>query len=293
MIDLHCHLLPGLDDGAAELSVALDMARMLCADGVTVVACTPHILPGLYHNDGASIRSAVGDLQRALDDTGIALRLVEGADVHLAPNLVAGLRDGRIPSLAGSRYVLVEPPHHVPPPRLEQAFFELLVAGYVPILTHPERLTWIGSHYAIMHRLARAGVWMQVTAASLTGDFGRQAEYWGKRLLEDRIVHILATDSHDAVYRPPSLGRGRDAAERIIGAQEAEHLVLTRPSGVIANHPPSSLPLAGGTAMSGDSDGCAIGDGRMSQAWGSAQGRESRDTRGRFGLARRLLRLLG
>lgn len=293
MIDLHCHLLPGLDDGSANLAVSLDMARMFCADGVTVVACTPHILPGLYHNEGPLIRRAVWELQRALDEAGIALTLVEGADVHLAPNLVAGLRDGRIPSLAGSRYVLVEPPHHVPPLRLEQAFFELLVAGYVPILTHPERLTWIAAHYDVMRRLARAGVWMQVTAASLTGDFGRQAEYWGKRLLEDRIVHILATDSHDATYRPPSLGRGRDAAERIVGALEAEHLVLTRPSGVIANRHPSSLPSAGGCAKSGDSDGCAIGDGRMSPDRRTAHDHESRNSLGRFDLARRLRRLLG
>ena len=143
MIDLHCHILPGIDDGAADLGVAVAMARAFVADGVTVVACTPHILPGVYHNTGPQIRQAVQDLQQALDAQGIALRLTTGADVHMVPDFVAGLRSGHLLSLANSRYVLVEPPHHVAPPRLDDLFFQLIVAGYVPILTHPERLGWI------------------------------------------------------------------------------------------------------------------------------------------------------
>src|SRR5690606_15182184 len=89
MIDLHCHILPGLDDGAADLAVALDMARAFVADGVTVVACTPHILPGLSLNTGPGIRRAVLDLQRRLDQEAIPLRLVPCADNHIAPNSVA------------------------------------------------------------------------------------------------------------------------------------------------------------------------------------------------------------
>ena len=143
MIDLHCHILPGLDDGATDLSVSIAMANAFVADGVTVVACTPHILPGLYHNSGPQIRQATAHLQHALEREGIPLRLVSGADNHIVPGFVAELRSGHLLSLADTRYVLVEPPHHVAPPRLEDLFFNLLVAGYVPILTHPERLTWI------------------------------------------------------------------------------------------------------------------------------------------------------
>src|SRR5262245_29777691 len=138
MIDLHCHILPGIDDGAADLSVSLAMARASVADGVSVVACTPHILHGLYHNSGPQIRQATEQLQQALNHEGIPLHLVVGADIHIVPDFVAGLRSGHLISLADTRYVLVEPPHHVAPVRLENLFFSLLVAGYVPILTHPE-----------------------------------------------------------------------------------------------------------------------------------------------------------
>lgn len=242
MIDLHSHILPGIDDGAADVSVSLAMARMFVADGVTDLACTPHILPGLYLNTGPQIRAAVSALQAELDQEGIPLRLTTGADVHMVPDLVAGLRSGRLLSLGDSRYVLVEPPHHVPPQKFEDFFFNILVSGYVPILTHPERLTWVGSHYAAIERMARSGVWMQITAGSLTGSFGRSAQKLAERMLKDGCVHILATDAHDTVRRPPALSRGRDLAAKFVGTAEAEHLVVTRPRGILENAPVSSLP---------------------------------------------------
>ena len=165
MIDLHCHILPGIDDGASDLSVSLSMARASVADGVSVLACTPHILPGVYHNSGPQIREATEQLQHALDHEGIALRLTTGADNHIVSGFLAGLRSGRLLSLADSRYVLVEPPHHVAPIRLEDLFFELLIAGYVPILTHPERLTWIP--------VALSGLSAIGTGRGLGSDHGR------------------------------------------------------------------------------------------------------------------------
>jgi protein-tyrosine phosphatase len=243
MIDLHCHILPGIDDGAADLNISLDMARASVAEGVSVVACTPHILPGLYHNAGPQISAAVQHLQDVLVQEGIPLGLVAGADVHMVPDIIAGLRSGRIPSIAASRYVLVEPPHHTAPPQLESFFFNMLVEGFVPILTHPERLSWISRHYEAFRRLVRAGVWMQITSGSLTGSFGRKAQYWAQRMLEEGCVHILATDAHETQRRCPDLSRGRDAAADRVGNEEAEHLVLTRPRGVIENEFPANLPM--------------------------------------------------
>ena len=238
MIDLHCHILPGIDDGAGDLKVAKSMARAFVADGVSVVACTPHILPGLYHNTGPQIREATLKLQRLLDEEDIALKLVPGADNHIVHDFVEGLRSGHLLSLAGSRYVLVEPPHHVAPPRFEDLFFGLLVARYVPILTHPERLTWIGQHYTKIQRLVEAGVWMQITAGSLAGAFGKTARYWAERMLDDGVVHLLATDAHDAQHRPPDLSRGLDLAARRIGIHEALKLVVAHPQWVLDNQSP-------------------------------------------------------
>ncbi|TVR56602.1 MAG: capsular biosynthesis protein [Candidatus Competibacteraceae bacterium] len=258
MIDLHCHLLPGIDDGAADLPTALRMARIAHADGITVTACTPHIYPGLYENTGPAIRRAVAQLQAQLIDAGLPLQLTHGADTHLTPDLVAGLRQGRVPALHDSRYFLLEPPHHVAPPRLAETVFALLAAEYVPVITHPERLDWIEDHYATFVDLARQGAWMQVTAGSLTGRFGATARYWGERLLDEGWVHILATDAHGADRRPPLLGEGRQAAERWVGAAEATHLVETRPQGILDDVTPDQLPLVpGATAPSAPRSGWA------------------------------------
>jgi protein-tyrosine phosphatase len=294
MIDLHCHILPGIDDGAADLSVSLAMARAFLDDGVSVVACTPHILPGIYHNSGPQIRQAAADLQAALDSEGLPLRLVTGADVHIAPDLPAALRDGRVLALADTRYVLIEPPHHVAPQRLEDVFFNLLVAGYVPILTHPERLTWIKSQYQTIKRLVGAGVWMQITAGSLLGAFGRQPLYWAERMLDEGCVHILATDAHDVTRRPPVLGKGRDAAAKRVGVEEAGHLVTTRPYGILTNVAPASLPMpavgAGQSHDGGDHDHAGEMP-RSRRTLRDAPPGSADDRGGLHGISRRLRRL--
>jgi protein-tyrosine phosphatase len=243
MFDLHCHLLPGIDDGATDLEMALAMARIAVADGIHTVACTPHIYPGMYDNNASGIRAAIQSLQSELDARGIALRLVEGADVHLAPDLLDDIRSGRIPTLAGSRYLLLEPPHHTAPPRFESALFDLMAAGITPVITHPERLTWVGPHYDLVVRLAERGVWMQVTAGALTGRFGNRVKYWGERFVGDGHCMVLATDAHHPTRRPPLLAEAREAAVLLVGREEAEHMVLTRPAGVVANMDPASLPV--------------------------------------------------
>lgn len=235
MIDLHCHILPGIDDGAPDLATALAMARVAVDDGIEIIACTPHIYPGLYENTAAGIRVAIKALQAELDQAGIALRLVEGADVHLAPDLVGALRADRVPTLNKSRYLLLEPPHHVAPPRFEEQVFNLLASGYVPLITHPERLTWIEDNYPIFLRLAKAGAWLQVTAGALTGRFGRRPRYWSQRLIDEGPVHIIASDAHSVHRRPPLMAEAQVAAARQVGQFEAWAMVRDRPRGVIEN----------------------------------------------------------
>jgi protein-tyrosine phosphatase len=241
LIDLHCHMLPGIDDGAADLAVSLEMARIAVADGISTVVCTPHILPTVYDNTGPAIRAAVGGLQAALAQAQIPLRVLPGADVHIAPDLVEGLRSGRVLAIAGSRYLLFEPPHHVMPPRLQDCVFGLMTAGYFPILTHPERLTWIDQHYDVIEQLARAGMLMQITGGSLTGRFGRRARYWSQRMLDDGLVDILATDAHDTQGRPPRLSEACELVAERCGDEEARKMVLARPRAILDNLDPSEL----------------------------------------------------
>ncbi|MFC3816730.1 tyrosine-protein phosphatase [Lysobacter sp. GCM10012299] len=242
MFDLHCHLLPAIDDGAVDLDMALEMARMAAADGIVTVACTPHIYPGLYENTADGIRAAIAAFQAELDERGIALRLVEGADVHLAPDLLESIRGGRVPTLGGSRYLLLEPPHHVAPPRFEEAVFDLMAAGLVPVITHPERLTWVETHYDVFARLAERGAWMQITAGAMTGRYGRRVKYWGERFVGEGLCMILATDAHHPTRRPPLLAEAREAAAALVGMEEAVHMVDTRTRGIVDDVAPENLP---------------------------------------------------
>ena len=230
--------------------MSLDMARQACADGITTVVCTPHILPTVYENKGPEIKAAVTLLQQALSMAGIPLRLLSGADVHMVPDLLSGLSDGRIITLAGSRYLLLEPPHHVMPPQLDDCIFRLQSAGYVAILTHPERLSWIEAQYASIRGMVYKGVWIQLTASSLTGRFGRRPRYWAERMLDEGLCHVLATDAHNVSTRPPHLASARAMVEQRLGAAEATNIFEIRPMGVIDNVSPAKLPPLPGSELS-------------------------------------------
>jgi protein-tyrosine phosphatase len=168
-----------------------------------------------------------------------------GADAHLTPELLGRLREGTAPTLAGGRYLLLEPPHTVAPPRFAEVVFDFITAGYVPVITHPERLTWIRKHYDVFAGLVKSGAWMQVTAGSLCGRFGKEAQYFGQKMLDDGLVHILATDAHDTQRRKPLLAEGRRAAAKRVGDAEAQRLVVERPQAILDNRPPQEVaPVA-------------------------------------------------
>jgi protein-tyrosine phosphatase len=252
MVDVHCHVLPGLDDGARTVDEALSMARMAAADGIGVIVCTPHITPGIYDNDAKAIATAVAMLQRHVDEAGIAVRLLAGADVHVTPDLLAGLTRGILPTIAGSRYFLLEPTWHVVPPRMDAMVKGLVAAGYVPVLTHLERMNWIRRHYDLAARLRRLGAVIQITAGSVTGHFGREARYWSERLLDDGLVDVMASDGHNTTGRPPVLSPARDAAATRVGEEEATRMVAGRPAAIIADETLDQGPsIAGRPAATG------------------------------------------
>ncbi|WP_418321081.1 tyrosine-protein phosphatase [Piscinibacter sakaiensis] len=244
MIDLHSHILPGIDDGAKTLEMSLEMARIAVRDGTTVMACTPHIYPGLYMNDSAGIHAERDKLQRALDTYGIPLKLVVGADAHLVPELLDGLKSGRVPTLNGSRYFLLEPSHHVPPPNFESSVFNIMAEGYQPVLTHPERLVWIEHNYQTFVTLAKRGVWMQLTAAAILGKFGKRARYWSERMLDEGLVHLIASDAHTVNMRNPQMAEAVDRAAASVGKEEALRMVYERPQAILDDVAPELVAPA-------------------------------------------------
>jgi protein-tyrosine phosphatase len=161
----------------------------------------------------------------------------------VAANLVEGLKNGRVLTLNDSRYLLLEPPHYAPLPQLEVYVSKLHASGYIGILTHPERLAWVETQYRLVERMVHNGVWVQLSAGSLTGRFGRRPRYWAERMLDEGLCHILATDAHNVSSRTPLLAEARDAAAKRVGEKEATELVLTRPRGVIDDVDPAQLSV--------------------------------------------------
>jgi protein-tyrosine phosphatase len=237
MIDIHSHILPGIDDGATNMSVALEMARRAVDDGTKFMACTPHFMPGMYDTTVGTLLSGIRQLQNELNARSIDLTLVAGGDIHASPDLVQKLDQGTVPSLGGTRYFLFEPPHHVLPPNLVNLCKQLLDRGYVPVLTHPERLTWIENHYDVVCALDELGVPVQLTAKSITGEFGKRPKYWSDRMLNEGRVDLIASDAHNVTSRPPGLSKARDEIERILGRQMAITIVYENPGLLLQNKP--------------------------------------------------------
>jgi protein-tyrosine phosphatase len=246
VIDLHCHMLPAIDDGPTSLEGSLAMAKMAVADGITTTFCTPHIYPGLYENKADDIKRRVANLQLILNDKGIALTLNYGADVHLVPEINAGIESGRIPLLGGSRYLLLEPSHHVRPPRFTESVFRLISDGITPIITHPERLSWYGQHSDDFVAIAKSGAWLQVTSGALLGHFGPAAKRFSEQLIGDGWCDVLASDGHTTGRRSPVIADARERAAQLVDETEATAMVETRPNLVLNNLPtlPDARPPA-------------------------------------------------
>jgi len=240
MIDLHSHILPGIDDGAVDVSMSLAMARIAVSDGTTHIACTPHIVPGIYENTKDGISRAVSTLRSALSKAGINLQLVLGADNHIVPDMAKKLMQGELPRLGNSRYFLFEPTHHVLPPGIVALCKNIIGQGFVPVLTHPERLTWVENHYDVICALDKMGVAIQLTAMSITGKFGKRAHYWSERMLDEGRVDLIASDAHNARSRPPGLSRARDCIADRLGEAAAHEMVQGNPARILDN-----LPLPG------------------------------------------------
>ena len=174
-------------------------------------------------------------------DRGGSVRLVARADIFMPP-IWAPTKGRQALTINNSRYLLLEPPHHVLPPRLEDHLFGLQTAGYVPIVTHPERLSWVEANYDLIKRLVYNGNLLQLTAGSLLGRFGRRPRYWAERMLDDGLCHLLATDAHNTAQRAPRMAEARDVAARKLGTEEAMNLVVNRPLAILEDVAPSQLP---------------------------------------------------
>lgn len=235
-VDIHCHLVPGIDDGAKSWQESLAMARMAVADGIETIVVTPHQLGGYAHNSGEMIRQRTAELQRELDAHDILLRVLPGADVRIDNGMIEGLKNGGVLTLGDHRrHVLLELPHEMYFP-LEPVLDDLARAGMVGILSHPERNQGLLKQPALVESLVDYGCLMQVTAGSLTGTFGPNSRDMAEWMLGEGIVHFISTDAHGPRARRPLLGRAFQRTAELAGEETAIALCCGNPAAIASGH---------------------------------------------------------
>jgi protein-tyrosine phosphatase len=237
MIDLHHHLLPGLDDGSKSMENSVAMAKLAAADGITHVVCTPHA-NGKYEYDPQVNEAKRAELRELLAQANVPLTLGLGCDFHLSYDNVQNAQANPTRyAINGLGYLLVELPDYGLPPGLTETFYELQLAGLTPILTHPERNPTLQSDMKRMEDWLRGGMLIQVTGDSVRGSMGKKAERMAHQLLANRWVHFLASDAHNTTSRPPRLSEAREIVARKYGAGYAELLCVTNPRAAFEGKP--------------------------------------------------------
>jgi len=238
MIDLHSHILPGIDDGAATLEEALAMARIAVDDGIRVIAATPHS-PESDAGQRYSVelvQQRAAELREALSGAAIPLEVVVGTEIHICSDIVDGLEQGTLLPYAGTRTVLLELPYRDLPPLVEHQIIHLQEAGYQVLVAHPERHPMIQRNLACLAPFADQGVLFQVTAEALTGQQGLQRQQVAEQLLVRGFGHILATDAHGTsvrAKRAPLMRAAGSAAAQLIGPAAANRLVTGTPAAIL------------------------------------------------------------
>jgi protein-tyrosine phosphatase len=287
MIDLHAHILSGLDDGAKTIEESIRMCWRSYDDGIRTIVATPHILPGIYPNDRSIILAKVRELNEAIEKFRIqsspactkrfgegrefevkdfdasmpqrvnvnpinpnysmtGFKVLPGADVHFSPDMLQLCENGEIVTVNDKgQYLMVEFDFQGIPYHAEEVLFQLMTRGIIPIITHPERNFEIGQRPQRYGEMIRRGCLGQVTAMSLTGGFGAGVKRIAEKLLKNRLVHIIASDTHSLTERPPILSLAVREAGKIVGKEEAQKMVTEYPQAVLEGKKPNVLePLS-------------------------------------------------
>jgi len=234
MIDLHCHILPGIDDGPSTLEESLAMCRIAAADGIGTIVATPHFRPGRFTASPRQITESIAALKTAVRKDGLDLRILPAAEVSVSPELPRYLEtDAQLTINGGGRFFLAELPPDAVLPRWDSFLLSMRESGKTPILAHPERNAWFRSHPEALYSFVQRGGMVQITASSLTGDWGEDARDLSLLLLEHNLAHIIGSDAHNSGHRAPVLSAAVSTAGQVIGRERAVALVSAIPRAII------------------------------------------------------------
>lgn len=215
IIDIHNHLLPGIDDGAPDIASSIAMARIAIDQGITHIVCTPHIHPGRFDNTPQTIIEALAIFRNALSDNNIHLKVATSAEIHFSLELMGFVDSATLPYLGvwqGQKVLLLEFPHGEIPFAAERLTSWLLERNVVPMIAHPERNRRFIQNPGLLKTFLNQGCLLQITASSFTGRFGKGAQILAEHLLAENVITVIASDAHDALVRPPVFD---DAVKRI------------------------------------------------------------------------------
>lgn len=228
MIDLHAHVLPGLDDGPETLEESLQLLRTMQEQGVHTIVAAAHALDGRYNATREGVLRGLELVRAAAHTAGLTVKILPSMELYLGYDLLRAVKTGQVLGLNQSRYLVVELPHREYPIYTDRALFELMIAGYRPILNHPERNTAILRNPDLMYELAEKGVLAMVTAASLTGRFGREVQAAARAFVEEGAATLVVSDAHDLRGRKPDLAEGLAVARGLGKADQAAEAALIR-----------------------------------------------------------------
>jgi protein-tyrosine phosphatase len=235
MIDTHLHILPGIDDGPETIEEALALAKVLVLEGIHTAIATPHYNDLFPQRSAAEIKERVHELQQVLDRQGIPLRLFSGHEALIKPGLVDDIQSGRLATLNGSRYLLLELWKNTWLPETERVIFELRASGIIPIIAHPERYRAIQQDPGRLLSLLEQGVLTQLTAGGLLGILGNTTRKCAEMLLRRGYIHFIASDAHGLSSRPVGVVKGLQRATELIGLAILNNLIETHPIAIINN----------------------------------------------------------
>jgi protein-tyrosine phosphatase len=238
MIDIHCHLLPGVDDGPADIEEALEMIRGAEVDGVSDLVATPHQRHPSWPNKNRWLLEKL--FAELCARTGETPGLHLGAEVHVDSELFEEVENAEasgLLTLAGSRYLLLEFDTFPTGPHPRDVVREVLLAGHVPILAHPERIPWLAEDTEVLAELVAQGALLQITASSLTGDWGRYPQACSRFLLDNGLLHFVASDAHDSFDRQPVLSAVRALIAEGWGDEVAQAVTHRNAAAVLADRP--------------------------------------------------------
>jgi protein-tyrosine phosphatase len=249
MIDLHTHILPGVDDGVKTDEEAVAFARLAQGDGTKTLVATPHCKEGFFEYALNDVLAQVARLKGLLAAEEVELELLPGAEVHICPDLVERVRDGRAPTLADNgKTLLLELSLTQYPMELENLVFQLKLAGIEPLFAHPERIQYFADDMTRYEALVGLGVTGQITTGSILGRFGSTAREFSEELLRKGLVHVLASDAHNVRGRPPLLSEALEAMVPLVGERRAVAMVDSIPRALLAGEQPEVPPVEGHVA---------------------------------------------